>query len=1021
MNRFLRVGTFLVLSSCAVSLAAFADDFPKPYDSEKMPFAAQPPREAASGFTVPEGFRVSVFAAEPEVRNPIAMAWDGRGRLWVAENYTYAEREKKFDLSLRDRVVIFTDADGDGKPEKRTVFIDTVQRLSSIAIGRGGVWLMCPPRLLFVPDRNNDDIPDGPPEVVLEGFEVPAESYHNFANGLKWGPDGWLYGRCGASAPGKIRSPEAPLADAVPLHGGIWRYHPKTKVFEALCHGTTNPWGHDWTEFGEGFFVNSVNGHLWHLIPGAHYRRPHTISPNPLVYEPMEMHADHFHWDTGKDWTASRDVAKNSDKFGGGHAHSGAMIYYGEQWPKSYRGQLLTLNFHGRRANVEKLDRTGSGFIGRREPDILQASDPWFRGIDLNYGPDGSVYVLDWSDTGECHESTGVHRNSGRIYRVTYGEPKAVAAPNLPKATMQELLEMYRKPRNEWLSRMIRNEIESRKPLNKSDDAVFINEISHYKVDSLLRWLWLVQTLGFNHPYMLQRFLPNGSDEQIQVCGIRMVSDQWPIDTVEGRSRAESVSVDEETMTDLLRLANDQKSGLVRLTLASTLQRLPIKNRPQLAAKLLTYAEDANDPNLPNLIWYGLIPVALNEPHLLIALAAESKIPKVREFTARRFGELLIKQPELLDGLLKATAVKSDAIRADVLRGLAVGVAGQRKAKAPLNWAKYPKAFTGADADKLRGTVQALDVLFGDGRALDEVRNLALNDKAELAHRKAALETLIDADAPDLRAVCEKLLKVRFLNTAAVRGLTRFDDPAIGEMLAKNYKSFHQSERPAVVAALVSRATFARALLEAMGKDAISRTDLSAAQARQIRSFNDADLTKRLGDVWGELRDSPKDRIDLIAKWKADLTPEVLQAADKSKGRAVFAKACANCHRLYGSGGEIGPDLTGAGRKDLDYLLGNIVDPSAEVNKDFQITLVKLLDGRVLNGIVVAETAQTLTVQTAEARLTFPLADVESRKKSPLSLMPDGLLQPLTAEQVRDLIAYLMTDRQVELPVDRKN
>jgi len=1012
VNRFCCAIVFV----CFISNTIFADGFPKPYDSEKMPFAAQPPREAASGFKVPEGFKVSVFASEPDVQNPIAMAWDGRGRLWVAENYTYAERAMKFDMSLRDRVLIFTDADGDGKPEKRTVFIDTVQCLTSVAVGRGGVWLMCPPRLLFVPDRNNDDVPDGPPEVVLEGFDVPAENYHNFANGLKWGPDGWLYGRCGASAPGMVRSPEAPISEAIPLAGGIWRYHPKSKVFEALCHGTTNPWGHDWNEFGEGFFVNSVNGHLWHMIPGAHYRRPHTISPNPLVYEPMEQTADHFHWDTGKDWTASRDVAGNSDKFGGGHAHSGAMIYLGEQWPQKYRGQLLTLNLHGRRANVEKLDRTGSGYVGRREPDILKASDPWFRGIDLNYGPDGSGYVLDWSDTGECHESTGVHRNSGRIYRVTYGEAKEVPAPNLTKWTVTQLLDQLRAPKNEWYARQSRQELMTRtSEINRNSsigNIYFSMLVSKHPVVQL-RALWSLHGNGKTNAELIHQYAFE-HDESVRAWAIRLLLDNQPLDNVLGQPRASSASLSKAHTETLIKMAKEDASGLVRLTLASSLQRLPLADRPALAVALASRAEDANDPNIPFLVWYGLIPVALENPQALLAIASESQLPKVRQWIARRYAELYSKQPDLVDRLLAATATKNEATRRDVITGLMTGFVGQRKATVPKNWKEYPKPKPSVEKDTIGTVVQALDVLFGDGRALDEVRTLALNDKADLAHRKAALETLIDADAPDLRMICEKLLKVRFLNTVALRGLTRFDEPAIGEMLAKNYKSFHPSKRPAVITALVSRATFAKALLDVMAKDGISRTDLSAAQARQIRSFNDADLTKRLGEAWGELRDSPKDRTDLIAKWKSDLTPESLKAADKSKGRAVFAKTCANCHRLYGSGAEIGPDLTGAGRSNVDYLLGNIIDPSAEVNKDFQITVVKLLDGRVLNGVIVAETAQTLTVQTAEARLTFPLADVESRKKSPLSLMPDGLLQPLTSEQVRDLIAYLMTDRQVD-------
>ena len=184
------------------------------------------------------------------------------------------------------------------------------------------------------------------------------------------------------------------------------------------------------------FFINTVNGHLWHLIPGAHFVRPHTIEPNPRVYEPIDQHADHYHWDNAQGAGHDPvDHGREDDRRGGGHAHSGLMIYLGDNWPEEYRGKLFTLNFHGRRINVERLERAGSGYVGRHEPDIVFAADPWFRGIDLSYGPDGGVFVLDWSDTGECHEHNGVHRTSGRIYKFTYGQPARAS----PSATSTKL------------------------------------------------------------------------------------------------------------------------------------------------------------------------------------------------------------------------------------------------------------------------------------------------------------------------------------------------------------------------------------------------------------------------------------------------------------------------------------------------------------------------------------------------------------------------------------------------------
>lgn len=1000
-----------------IALLAFAaDDFPTPKNTEpKASGEPMAPADAAKGFKVPDGFHVGVFAAEPEVRNPIACTWDTRGRLWVAENFTYAERPAKFDLTLRDRILIFADPDGDGVPEKPIVFTDKLQRLTSVEVGLGGVWAMCPPQLLFIPDKDGDDKPDGKPEVVLEGFDVPPENHHNFANGLKWGPDGWLYGRCGASAPGNVRRPDQGPDAAVPLTGGVWRYHPKSKAFEVLCHGTTNPWGHDWDANGECFFVNSVNGHLWHMIPGAHFRRPHTVSPNPLVYEPMEMHADHWHFDTGKGWTASRTVDGSVDKLGGGHAHCGAAVYLGEQWPKEYFGRLLTLNLHGRRANVEKLDREKSGFVAKREPDILFAADKFFRGTEVTYGPDGSVYVLDWADAGECHEHNGVHRTSGRIFRVTFGTPKPAPAWDLRKETVEKLANWQ--TGNEWYARAARRELLDRQAAGK-DVSAAIPPLAKASTESLVpagrsRAFATLQALGADkecrNPELLTHF-----DEFVRARAVRYLADQWPIDTVTGHSRTEKITVEPAVLETLVNRARKDESAFVRLALASTLQRLPAAQRPPLAAALCSHAGDAADPNLPFLIWYGLIPVARDNPAAVVDVAAESKIPKVREWAARRFAEVIATDPKPLDALLAKTAKADDAVRADVVRGAAAGLAGIRKATAPAAWQNFPKAFAGPDAAALKATVTALDVVFGDGRALAEVRTLALDDKADLAVRKAALQTLVDANPPDLRAVCEKLIKVRFLNAVALRGLTKTEDPEVGKLIARNIGSFHPSERSAVVAALASRPSFAAELLDQIAAGKIPRNDLSAFQARQIRGYDKPDLTKKLAAVWGELRDSPKDKQDLIAKLKLDLTADRIRTADPARGRAVFDKTCAACHKLFGAGGEIGPDLTGAGRKDLDYLLSNIVDPSAVVNKDFQMTVFALADGRALNGIVVAETDRTVTIQTEKERTTIAKEDIDKRSPSPLSLMPDGLLQPFPPDDIRALVAYLMSDAQVD-------
>ncbi len=1005
----------------ALVIASFAkgDDFPPVIDTEANPTPPMPAEKAAASFRVPEGFHVSVFAAEPDVRNPIAMAWDARGRLWVAENYTYAERPRRFDLRHRDRVVIFEDSDGDGRHDRRSVFTDDVQVLTSVEVGLGGAWLLCPPQLLFVPDRDGDDRPDSAPEVVLDGFDVPAENYHNFANGLRRGPDGWLYGRCGASSPGKIGVPGTPEAGRVPLAGGLWRLDPKSKRFENIASGTTNPWGHDWDALGEAFFINTVNGHLWHAIAGMHLARPHTLDPNPRVYETIDQHADHFHWDTAKDWSDSRNVTGEHDRRGGGHAHSGMMIYQGDNWPAGDRGKLFTLNLHGRRANVERLERSGSGFVGKHEPDRFFAGDPNFRGIDLGSGPDGGVFVLDWNDSGECHENTGVMRTSGRVFKFSRGEPKKPEIGDLGKLDVTALVALHRHP-NGWYVRMARRQLIDRSArgdrIEGAGDGLRAIMVRESDPALKLRALWTLYALGLTDEATLRGLLRH-DHEAVRAWAIRLLTDRMPLDTVASRRPGPDVPLSADLLDEFARMARDDRSGLVRLVLASTLQRLPVSQRPALAAPLLAHKDDAGDHNLPLLIWYGLIPVADADPSTLARLGSDCDLPTTRRLIARRLAEDIERNPAPLDDLLSRVSAGQDRGRqADVLRGLAEGLVGWRKAPRPTSWDAFAAKLGESDESSIRERLGDLNVVFGDGRSLDGLRKLALDDKADLGSRKAALASLIKARPDDLRPICEKLLRVRFLNAVAVGGLTLFDDPAIGRTLATRYRSFHPSERPAVIDALVSRAAFARALLDQMAAGSIPSADLSAFQARQVRSLGDPSLQKQLAETWGELRDSPADKKAAIARLKGQLTPEALAPADRGNGRVLFNKLCASCHALYGHGGAIGPDLTGSGRDNLDYLLENVVDPSATVNADFRMAVVSMLDGRVLNGLVRARTDRTITLQSQNEAVVLERKEIERIDPSPLSLMPEGQLDPLSPDDVRDLFAYLMHRTQVPLP-----
>jgi putative heme-binding domain-containing protein len=513
----------------------------------------------------------------------------------------------------------------------------------------------------------------------------------------------------------------------------------------------------------------------------------------------------------------------------------------------------------------------------------------------------------------------------------------------------------------------------------------------------------------------LLRTLLDDPHEAIRAWAIRLLTDDMPLDTIFSQQINVATDLPEDLRARFETLARDDRSGLVRLVLASTIQRLPVHQRIGLARALLSHAEDASDHNLPSLIWTALIPVAAADPHGLVKLAADCRLPGVVQMISRRLAEDIDTRPAPLNQLLVLATHRGDSFQAQVLSGLTRALTGRRKAARPEAWEAFHAQLAHCSDATLLNQARNLNVLFGDGRALDEVRRLALDSQADLETRKSALATLIEGRPPDLRSICERLVRVRFLNTIALRGLALFDDPAIGRALAENYRSFHASERPAVLETLVSRPSFAAALLDQVAAGKIPRADVNAFHARQIRGLGSPDLSRRLSEVWGELRTTPADRRERIATLKRQLDGPSLSKANLAAGRSVFERVCGSCHRLYGQGGDIGPDLTGSGRTDLDYLLENIVDPSAVVGADFRMTVVAMNDGRLLNGLIRGQTERTITLQTQTETLTLDRADVEDLRPSPLSLMPEGLLDSLNPAEVRDLIAYLMHPSQVPL------
>ncbi|MCA8988707.1 MAG: hypothetical protein KDA78_13745, partial [Planctomycetaceae bacterium] len=333
-------GKAVILSILIVAVAvagfsapALALDTPAfPTITNTQPGTEQPPtpEEAAALFQLPEGFQLTLFAGEPDVSQPIGMETDDRGRLWVAECYTYGGRS--YDETLRDRIVILQDTDGDGRHDVRKVFWDQGDRLTSVLPGTNGCWILNSGTLAWLDDKDGDDRADGPPRAVLDGFDINQVG-HNIVSGLMYGPTGWIYGRHGIQATSYVGAPGTPPVQRVPMNCSIWRYHPLQKKFELVTEGTTNPWGLDYNQYGDFFFTNNVIGHAWHAIPGAHFRRMYGSDFNPHYYELIDQHADHYHWDHSASWTDSRDSSGIHGELGGGHSHCGGLIYQGDNWP----------------------------------------------------------------------------------------------------------------------------------------------------------------------------------------------------------------------------------------------------------------------------------------------------------------------------------------------------------------------------------------------------------------------------------------------------------------------------------------------------------------------------------------------------------------------------------------------------------------------------------------------------------------------------------------------------------------
>jgi putative membrane-bound dehydrogenase-like protein len=673
------------------TLAEAKKNEPPPADA--VLFAGLEPAEAAAKATLPPGFKLHVFAAEPQIVQPIAFCLDDRGRTWVAEGRTYPRRkgnppkpeapsskptpeQLKDILGGADRILVLEDTDGDHKADKTTVFLENVNLISGLEVGFGGVWIGAAPYLLFVPVNDWDNPkPAAEPKILLDGWNYSADT-HETLNTFTWGPDGWLYGCHGVFCPSHVGKPGAAEKDRQWMDAGTFRYHPVKHTFEVFTEGGSNPWGIDFDEHGQLWSEMCVIPHLFHMIQGARitrqggehftvgaaetarnekHRDPRGRKPVfPYVYEDITVHADHLHYAGNQGPHAGNG---RSDSAGGGHAHAGLMCYLGTSWPAEYRGQLLLGNIHGQRLNVDIPVREGSGYVAKHGADFLNFNDQWSQTLNQLYDQDGSMFVIDWYDKNQCHHNNdgGHDRSNGRVYKVVYqNQPKTQV--NLAKLSDAELAKLV-PSKNEWMSRHARRILQERvalaaanedtseipadlQPLvkfikagQKLDVASALKDVVNDSsdVNARLRALWALHLTANISPDDAGRWVQD-PDELVRA---------WTVQTFFENSAVlfsvpQLEQLAENGAQALARLAASDPSPVVRRFVASAAQRVPVDRRWEIVAELGGRKEDAADHNLPLLYWYATEGCVASDPERAVSLLKSCRIPKLRQFIARR-------------------------------------------------------------------------------------------------------------------------------------------------------------------------------------------------------------------------------------------------------------------------------------------------------------------------------------------------------------------------------------------------
>lgn len=1000
------VASFVAFLTYAVAISLAQEVIP--HHQDRPPGPALSPQEAIAAMTVPEGFSVELVASEPEIVNPVAMTFDERGRIWITESLEYPRKQPG---SGKDRVKVLEDTDADGRADKFSVFASGLNIPSGIAVGHGGVWVANSPDILFYPDADRDAKPDGPPQVIVTGFG--RTDTHELPNSLTWGPDGYLYGLNGVFNFSHVKYAKE-NTNYQSDHPGwqftcaMFRIHPVTREFEIFCEGTSNPWGIAFDHEGSAFVSACVIDHLWHLVRTGYYHRQG--GPYPPFTWKIDSIVKHTHQKA---------------------AYCGLEYYDSDAYPEQYRNKLYMGNIHGGCINVDKLQRDGSTYFATGEPDFLTANDAWFMPVSQKTGPDGCLYILDWYDRYHCYQdanrdSAGIDRLKGRLYRVRYKETPRAAKFDLAKESDERLFERLCSANGFFRGIAHRILIERRNAgtvaageniVRAAEQVMFDKKAA---TDDRLRAVTVALALKQPRESLMVRLMSD-EDSRFRAWAFRSIGNQ---------------GASEKLWAQLVELA-DESAPDAQLQLAIGIAKS--SRQDKLRRLLEVLASAGKDRLIPHIVWQNLYPLLEQKADAFAAEIKRLKSPNVAAIVPRAMDRILARNnvgdsdlvAMLFSQLHDPFSQKEDAntpiarecleliskrIQLDAVHGTALKQAFFAALLPLIGSAKHPlhldAAIAGVSAN-YRG-------------AAEIVEPMVANPKIDAAVRLRGLDALISASRRNADLRKRVLELVTSLITSAsnefsgqvLASLGSLNDSEVADVVLKVYPSLTAETQPKAIELLTQRAIWAKPLVEAIGAGKIPASALNVNQIQRLLALKDNELTAAVNKHWGSIRttrDPAREQLVTEMRKLIRNTP-----GDAHRGIEVFNRVCGQCHKIYGQGQDVGPDLTGNGRASVEQLLSNVFDPSLVIGAIYQPRVVQVADGRIVTGLLVEDSPQRVVLKVQGGKQeTIAREDVEAMKVSELSLMPEGLEKQLKPQEIADLFAFISLDKHPDDPAAR--